>query len=150
MMNLSNGCKIVLFLCILSGTYAGVVDNTVYTERNDRISSSTELISNILNNCYDMNCLKGNVLSYLNTYLGVTESVARSAQNVDEQIFDRVARYLKTNEFKYQLPETFFHKSEISFNAEHGFDVKVSEDAAIEGESNIKKKTNLKMKKIVF
>lgn len=130
---ISTGCKVVLLLCIFGGAYGGVVDNTVYTERTERISSSSELISSILNNCYDMSCLKGNVLSYLNSYLGFADSTARSADSVDEQIFDRVARALQTNDFKFQLPETFFRKSEISFNAERGFDVKVSEEAAVEG-----------------
>lgn len=135
--SVSNGCKVIvlLLLCLTMHTaYGGVVDNTVYTERNERISSGNDLISSILNNCYDMNCLKGNVLNYLNTFLGIDEQVAaRSTQNVDEQIYERVARLLKTNEFKFELPETFFRKSIVSFNGERGFDVKVSEDAVVEG-----------------
>lgn len=130
--SVSNGCKIILFLCIMQSAYGGVVDNSVYSERT-RINSGNELITAILNNCYDMNCLKGNVLNYLNTFLGINGQEARSVQNVDEQIFDRVARVLQKNEFKVQLPETFFRKSEISFNAERGFDVKVSEEAVVEG-----------------
>lgn len=136
--SVSNGCKVVVLLvCLMHTAYAGVVDNTVYTERTERINSGNELISSILNNCYDMSCLKGNVLSYLNTFLGIDgQSAGRSsdAQNdVDEQIYDRVARVLKTNEFKWELPETFFRKSVVSFNGERGFDVKVSEEAAVEG-----------------
>lgn len=130
--NVSNGCKVVLLLCIVQSALAGVVDNTVNTER-PRISSSNELISTILNNCYDMNCLKSNVLNYLNTYLNVNDRDARSMHDVDEQIYDRVARILKTKEFRMQLPETFFRKSEITFQGGRGFDVKVSEDAAVEG-----------------
>lgn len=132
--SVSNGCKLVLLVCLMQTAYAGVVDNTVYMERTERINSGNELISSILNNCYDMSCLKGNVLSYLNTFLGIDgQTAARSARNVDEEIFDRVARVLKTNEFKFELPETFFRKSTISFNGERGFDVKVSEEAAVEG-----------------
>lgn len=132
--SVSNGCKVVLLVCLLHTALAGVVDNTVYSERTERISSGNDLISSILNNCYDMSCLKGNVLSYLNTFLGIDgQAAARSAQNVDEQIYDRVARVLKTNEFKFELPETFFRKSIVSFNGERGFDVKVSEEAAVEG-----------------
>lgn len=132
--SVSHGCKVVLLVCLMHTAYAGVVDNTVYSERTERISSGNELISTILNNCYDMSCLKGNVLNYLNTFLGIDGQVAaRSAQNVDEQIFDRVARVLNTNEFKFELPETFFRKSVVSFNGERGFDVKVSQEAAVEG-----------------
>lgn len=130
--SVSNICKIAALLCIVQSAIAGVVDNSVYTERA-RIHSGNELVSTILNNCLDMNCLKSNVLNYLNTYLGIDEQSGRSLESVDEQIFERVGKVLKTQEFHFQLPETFFHKSEISFNAERGFDVKVSEEAVNEG-----------------
>lgn len=130
--SVSNICKIAALLCIVQSAIAGVVDNSVYTERT-RINSGNELISTILNNCYDMNCLKGNVLSYLNSYLGVDERSARSMESVDEQIYDRIAKILKSDEFRFELPETFFRKSEISFRADRGFDVKVSEEAVTEG-----------------
>lgn len=130
--SVSNICKIAALLCIVQSAIAGVMDNTVYTERA-RIHSGNELVSTILNNCLDMNCLKSNVLNYLNTYLGIDEQSGRSLESVDELIFDRVGKVLKTQEFHFQLPETFFHKSEISFNAERGFDVKVSEEAVQEG-----------------
>lgn len=136
--SVSHGCKLVLLVCLMHSAIAGVVDNTVYTERAERISSGNELISSILNNCYDMDCLKGNVLNYLNSFLGnAGEPEARSAQSVDEQIFNRVARLLKTNEFKFELPETFFRKSIVTFNGERGFDVKVSEEAVSEGKSSM-------------
>lgn len=130
--SVSNICKIAALLCIVQSTIAGVVDNSVYTERA-RIHSGNELVSTILNNCLDMNCLKTNVLNYLNTYLGIDEQSGRSLESVDEQIFDRVGKILKTQELHFQLPETFFRKSEISFSAERGFDVKVSEEAVQEG-----------------
>lgn len=133
--NIGNGCKVILLVCLVHSAVAGVVDNTIYQERNERISSSNDLIATILNNCYDMNCLKGNVLNYLNTFLGADSGAARSAQSVDEQILDRVARILKSNEFKFQLPETFFRRSEVSFNAQRGFDVRVSEEAVVEGKA---------------
>lgn len=131
--SVSNICKIAALLCIVQSAVAGVVDNSVYVERA-RINSGNELVSTILNNCYNMDCLKSNVLTYFNTILGVEDrSAARSVQSVDEQIFDRVAKYLKTNELHFELPETFFRKSEITFRADRGFDVKVSEEAATEG-----------------
>lgn len=130
--SVSNICKIAALLCIVQAAYAGVVDNSVFAERG-HINSGNELVSTILNNCYNMDCLKTNVLSYLNTILGVEDLSARSLGSVDDQIFDRVAKYLKTNEIRVELPETFFRKSEITFRADRGFDVKVSEEAATEG-----------------
>lgn len=131
--SVTNICKVAAVLCIVQSAIAGVVDNSVYVERGRAINSGNELVSTILNNCYNMECLKSNVLTYLNTILGVEDRSARSMQSVDDQIFDRVAKYLKTNEFRFQLPETFFRNSEITFRADRGFDVKVSEEAATEG-----------------
>lgn len=131
--SVANICKLAVVLCIAQSALAGVVDNSVYPE-SARINSGTELVSTILNNCYDMNCLKTNVLKYLNTFLGITEQrSARSMESVDEEIFDRVGKILRTKEFSYALPETFFHKSLITYRADRGFDVKVSEEAANEG-----------------
>lgn len=130
--SVSNIYKIVALLCIVHSALAGVVDNSVYTE-HARINSGSELVSTILDTCYDMKCLRTNVLKYLNSFLGVDERSARSMGSLDEQIYDRVARILKTNEFEYELPETFFQKSQITFRADRGFDIKVSEDAVSEG-----------------
>jgi len=142
--SVSNICKIAALLCIVQSAIAGVVDNSVYVERATRINSGNELVSTILNNCYNMDCLKTNVLTYFNTILGVEDRSARSMESVDEQIFDRVAKYLKTNELHFELPETFFRKSEITFRADRGFDVKVSEEAATEArkhkDDDLKKK----------
>lgn len=85
-----------------------------------------------------MNCLKTNVLKYLNTFLGISEQrSARSMDSLDEEIFDRAGKILRTNEFSYELPETFFHKSLITYRGDRGFDVKVSEEAADEGTTNL-------------
>lgn len=130
-----NICKVAALLCIVHGAVAGVVDNSVFVE-SGRINNGNELVATILNKCYSMDCLKGNVLNYMNTVLGVEDRSGRSMQNVDEQIFDRVGKYLKTNELRFELPETFFRKSEITFRADRGFDVKVSEEAATEGTIN--------------
>lgn len=130
--SVSNICKVAALLCIVQSAIAGVVDNSVYAERG-RINSGNELVSTILNNCYNMDCLKSNVLSYLNTMLGFEDRSARSMESVDEQIFDRVAKVLKTRELRFELPETFFRKSEITFRADRGFDVKASEEATTEG-----------------
>lgn len=135
--SVANICKVAVVLCIAQSALAGVVDNSVYPE-SARINSGTELVSTILNNCYDMNCLKTNVLKYLNTFLGISEQrSARSMDSLDEEIFDRAGKILRTNEFSYELPETFFHKSLITYRGDRGFDVKVSEEAADEGTTNL-------------
>lgn len=128
----SNICKIIALLCIAQSALAGVVDNSVYTE-HARINSGSELVSTILDTCYDMKCLRTNVLKYLNSFLNIDERSARSMESTDEQIYDRVARILQTNEFKFELPEVFFEKSQITFRGDRGFDIKVSEDAVNEG-----------------
>lgn len=131
--SVANICMVAVVLCIAQSALAGVVDNSVYPD-SGRINSGTELVSTILNNCYDMNCLKTNVLKYLNTFLGIAEQRSgRSMESADDEIFDRVGKILRTNEFSYELPETFFHKSLITYRADRGFDVKVSEEAADEG-----------------
>lgn len=133
--SVSNGLKIVVLVCTVQLISASVVDNSVYSE-GKRINSGDELISTILKNCYDMNCLKGSVLNYLNTFLNVNteKEFGRSMKDVDEQIFERVGKILQTNEFRFKLPETFFHKSEVTFRADRGFDVVVSKEAEAEGE----------------
>lgn len=132
--SVSYGLTIVVIVCAMQLASASVVDNSVYLERK-RINSGDELISSILNNCYDMNCLKGNVLNYLNSFLNVNQEkeFGRSIKDVDEEIFDRVGRILQSNEFRFQLPETFFRKSEVTFRADRGFDVVVSKEAESEG-----------------
>lgn len=134
--SIASMCKVAIVLCIAQNTLAGVVDNSVYPD-SARINSGSELVSTILNNCYDMNCLKTNVLKYLNAFLGIREDrSARSMESVDEEIFNRVGKIFRSNELTYELPETFFHKSLITYRADRGFDVKVSDEAANEGSSN--------------
>lgn len=125
---------LLVVLCVSSYVCASTVDNSVYSE-TPRINNGDEMVSSILNNCYDMDCLKGNVLGYLNTLVNEPSDAGRSLNtaDVDEAIFQRVGKYLNTHEFKVQLPETFFRKSEVTYRADRGFDVEVSKDAAVEG-----------------
>lgn len=105
---------------------ASVIDNRVY--ETPRINSNDELISTIVNDCFEgntMTCLKGKVLTYLDTYLGMKEEQGRSYQdgNVDKVIFDRVARVLATNEIRVQLPETIFSRAVVSYRSDRGLDL---------------------------
>lgn len=122
----------VLLVLGVSGAWCSPVDNSVYESRG--IHTGDELVSTVLTNCLDMSCVKSNVLTYLNTLLNVNqETEARSTKDVDEEIFNRVGKLINTYEFRYQLPETFFQKSEITFNGERGFNVEASKEAVVEG-----------------
>lgn len=125
----------IVVVCLSSYVCASTVDNSVFTE-TPRINSGDEMVSSILNNCYDLDCLKGTVLSYLNTLVNERSDAGRSLNtaDVDEAIYNRVGRILNTYEFRMPLPETFFHKSEITYRADRGIDVEVSKEAANEGD----------------
>ncbi|XP_058458912.1 uncharacterized protein LOC131435225 isoform X1 [Malaya genurostris] len=105
---------------------ASIASNLV-EEATPRISTSEQLLSSIVNECFDqdsvMNCLKGKVLVYLDGVLGLSEEQARAfeEQNVDKVIFDRVARILASNEFKLQLPED----AVVSYRADKGVNLDV-------------------------
>ena len=97
-------------LCVTVAHGASIDTNLVY--ETARIDSSEELVSSIISNCFDgetMTCLKGKVLTYLDTVLNLREESARSfaSKNVDEVIYDRVARVLATNELKMKLLQQF-------------------------------------------
>jgi hypothetical protein len=117
---------------------ASLLDNKVITE-TPRIYNGDQLIMSIANDCFDgsiMTCLKGKVLTYLDTKLGLENEQARAynEDNVDKVIFDRVGRLLATNEIKVQLPETIFQNTIVSYRADRGLDVDVpKEDEKEEG-----------------
>lgn len=98
-----------------------------------RIHTSEQLISAIINDCFDMNgmsCLKGKVLTYLDTVLGLRAEQARAfdQNNVDKVIYDRVARILATNEVRVQLPRPIFGDVAVTYRADRGVDFDVSEN----------------------
>ncbi|XP_055586373.1 uncharacterized protein LOC129739024 isoform X2 [Uranotaenia lowii] len=111
-----------LVFSVISG--ASIASNLI-EEATPRIASSEQLISSIVNECFEhdsssaMNCLKGKVLVYLDGLLGLQEEQARAfeEQNVDKVIFDRVARVLATNEFRLALPS---EETVVSYRADKG------------------------------
>uniref|UniRef100_A0A1Y9IVR7 Protein osiris 20 n=1 Tax=Anopheles minimus TaxID=112268 RepID=A0A1Y9IVR7_9DIPT len=117
---------VVVALIVGTATGASIASNLVEEER-PRIASSEELLSSIVNECFDgasvMGCLKGKVLLYLDGMLGLREEEARSFAdgNVDEVIFDRVGRVLATHEIRVQLPE----ETVVSYRADKGLDIDV-------------------------
>ncbi|RZB40962.1 uncharacterized protein BDFB_008498 [Asbolus verrucosus] len=84
--------------------------------------SGNELVESVLSNCAEMDCVKKNVLDYLDNLLKI-ESDARSAKNIDAAIFKRTAKVLKTHEFRFKLPEMIFDRTEIIYNPKTGLDV---------------------------
>ena len=94
-----------------------------------KIRSGEELISSIMDNCFSdfsvMSCLKGKVLTYLDSVLGLQSENARSFddQFVDHAILDRVARIISENEFKVQMADGVI----VTYRADRGLDYEVSQ-----------------------
>lgn len=98
-----------------------------------RIHTSEQLVSAIINDCFELNgmsCLKGKVLTYLDTVLGLQAEQARAfdANNVDKVIYDRVSRILATNEIRVELPEMIFGDVAVTYRADRGIDFDMSEE----------------------
>ncbi|XP_075144497.1 uncharacterized protein LOC142219387 [Haematobia irritans] len=132
------------FLAVLVAISAVAVADKSVAE--PRIHSSEELLSSIVDNCFNANgmyCLKEKVLTYLDTVAGVDEDVSGRAFNddvIDTVITDRVARILNTNEIRVQLPETLFASSVVTYRADRGFDLEIPQS-----EARDKKKNNNKL-----
>lgn len=98
-----------------------------------RIHTSEQLVSAIINDCFELNgmsCLKGKVLTYLDTVLGLQAEQARAfdSKNVDKVIYDRVSRILATNEIRVELPEMIFGDVAVTYRADRGIDFDMSEE----------------------
>ncbi|EDW58508.1 uncharacterized protein Osi20 [Drosophila virilis] len=132
------GCCLLLAISV----QGAAIDNGV----TPRIHSSDELISTIVDKCFHanaMHCLKEKVLTYLDTVANVEEEVSGRAFDddvIDKVIVDRVARILRTNEVRVQLPETFFASSVMTYRADRGFDLELPQ---VEGRAEKKNKDKL-------
>lgn len=99
----------------------------------ERIEDNEQLISSIISQCFGpintMACLKEKVLTYLDSALGLKEEESRSfaGENIDEVIYNRVARILATNEIKLQLPETVFEGITLKYNPNYGLNIETQE-----------------------
>lgn len=120
-------------LLLAASVQGAAIDNAV----TPRIHSSDELISTIVDKCFHanaMHCLKEKVLTYLDTVANVEEEVSGRAFNddvIDKVIVDRLARILRTNELRLQLPETFFASSVISYRSDRGFDLELPKEEGV-------------------
>lgn len=117
--------RIVILAFLLTAACGAVISNEV-TE-TPRIQDGEELISVIMKDCFNLNgmsCLKGKVLTYLDTVLELKSENARSfnAKNVDKVIYDRVSRVLSTKEFRVELPKILFGDVVASYQSDRGID----------------------------
>ncbi|XP_055677142.1 uncharacterized protein LOC129786270 isoform X1 [Lutzomyia longipalpis] len=117
---------------------ASIADNEIES-RQLQIHSGEELIDSIMSDCFSgdtFKCLKGRVLCYLDTNLGVAEKSARAFEedNVDRAIFDRVGRVLSTSEFRMALPEAIFGQTVLTYRPDEGFNFLVPTQRARNGD----------------
>ena len=118
--------------CALVASAASIA-NSVY--ETPRLNSGEALLSSVMSDCLGadaaMSCLKGKVLTYLDSKLGLEaeESRAFAPENVDKAIFERVGRILATNQISIQLPETVFSSTKITMNGRRGFDLEIPQEA---------------------
>lgn len=124
--------NLFLFCIIISSSYSVPISE----RKIERIENNEELISSIMSECFGpqntMICLKEKVLTYLDTIIGLKQEESRlfSRENIDESIFNRVARILSNNEIKIQLPETLFDGIVLKYNPINGVDIDAQ---AVEG-----------------
>jgi hypothetical protein len=122
--------RLITFGLFIAAVHSAAISNDV-TE-TPRIHSSEQLISAIVSDCFEINgmsCLKGKVLTYLDTVLGLREEQARAFDdsNVDKVIYDRVARVLASNEVRVELPKAIFGDAAVTYRADRGIDFDMSE-----------------------
>lgn len=123
---------VVLVLSCALVASAASISNSVY--ETPRLNSGDELISAVMGDCLGadaaMTCLKGKVLTYLDSKLGLQAEQGRAfaPENVDKAIFERVGRILATNQFAVQLPQTVFGSTKITMNGRQGLDLEIPEE----------------------
>lgn len=124
-------CRLFITLGLFIVAVSGAAISNEVTE-TPRIHSSEQLISAIMNDCFEVNgmsCLKGKVLTYLDTVLGLKSEQARAfdESNVDKVIYDRVSRVLATNEVRVELPKIIFGDVAVTYRADRGVDFDMTE-----------------------
>lgn len=120
-----------LTLAIFIAAVQGAAISSDVTE-TPRIHNSEQMLTSIISDCFEVNgmsCLKGKVLTYLDTVLGLRSEQARAFNdnNVDKVIYDRVSRILATNEVRVDLPKAIFGDVAVTYRADRGLDFDMSE-----------------------
>jgi hypothetical protein len=122
--------RLITFGLFIACVHSAAISNEV-TE-TPRIHTSEQLISAIVSDCFEINgmsCLKGKVLTYLDTVLGLRAEEARAFDdsNVDKVIYDRVSRVLAANEVRVAMPKAIFGDVVVTYRADRGVDFDMSE-----------------------
>lgn len=131
--------------CALMASAASIYDSNSVLE-TPRLNSGDELLSAVMGDCLGadaaMYCLKGKVLTYLDSKLGLQSEQGRAfaPENVDKAIFERVGRVLATNQFSVQLPETVFGSTKITMNGRRGLDIEIPEETQ---QGNLRSRSNV-------
>lgn len=118
--------RLVVFVSMLAlSVVLAVEDNSIGGSSDTKINTKEELVATVIMNCFNgdrtaMNCVRGNVLRYLDTVVPQVDD--KNSGDVDEKIFDRVQRYLKSNEFKLRLPELFFQEATLTLKPGQGLE----------------------------
>ncbi|KAJ8967773.1 hypothetical protein NQ317_001144 [Molorchus minor] len=100
-----------------------VIATVVYANSQQvKLTSGEDLVSTVLNRCVDINCVKQNVLRYLDNLLNIQSDV-RNLKSVDAVIFERLGKILKTHEIRFKLPESLVQHTDIVYNPRFGLDV---------------------------
>ncbi|XP_046670962.1 uncharacterized protein LOC124360970 [Homalodisca vitripennis] len=139
----------VLWLVLILG---GVLGDSNHIPGSSRgISSGDELVASVIDSCFDgddpfSKCVKLHALSYLEHLSGspgistqgekrsLEDSHSEDESQLDDLVFERVKRVLRSHQFKVHLPEFFFQEATVTFKpAQEEFDV--SFPAAPEGEA---------------
>ena len=123
--------RLLTFGLFIASVHGAAISNQV-TE-TPRIHNSEQLLSAIVNDCFEVNgmsCLKAKVLTYLDSVLGLKSEQARAFNdnNVDKVIYDRVGRILATNEVRVALPQAIFGDAAVTYRADRGVDFDLSEE----------------------
>lgn len=140
----------VIWLILLAGSRAVLGEDNTIPGSSRGISTGDELVASVIDSCFDgddsfSHCVKRHALSYLDNLTGEgqgralnideEDNVSEDEGRLDSLVLDRVQRFLKTHEFKIQLPE-FFQNAMLTFKPAHGLgDFDVTFPPAAEGVS---------------
>jgi hypothetical protein len=119
--------RIIVLSVLFTIAHSASISNEIVNA--PRIYSGEELISAIVNDCFEidgMSCMKVKVLSYLDTVLGLKSEQGRSL-DVDNLIYNRISRILATNEIRIDLPKVIFGDVTASYRADRGVEFSVSQ-----------------------
>ncbi|XKL62757.1 hypothetical protein PGB90_002590 [Kerria lacca] len=127
---------VFLLLCFNGIVLSENVDKINDMDDNNRKSKSDEILWDVMDSCINSEvesvttCLKLKVLHYFDydvSRIANPRSLSENdAEKIDRLVVKRFQRYLKSNEFRIQLPEFFFQGATLVFNPKKGitdFDV---------------------------